>query len=125
MSRVCKLDSDNPGIADVINSELEEVESPSKCTCQDQSEVQAPFDIKTMKKCQPQQCQCGEDEVSVDFTQVKKKFKFFKRRFDKLNKICSNETTPVSCQCSKRLVILNQKGAKNISNFEISTCLEC
>ena len=53
-----------------------------------------------MKKCQPQQCQCGEDNVSVDFTQVKKKFKFFKRRFDKLNKICSNETTPVSCQCS-------------------------
>ena len=46
MSRVCKLDSDNPGIADVINSELEEVESPSKCTCQDQSEVQAPFNIK-------------------------------------------------------------------------------
>ena len=124
MSRVCNLNSDNPGITDVVNPE-QEVESPSKCTCQDQSEVQAPFDIKTMKKCQPQQCQCGEDEVSVDFTQVKKKFKFFKRRFDKLNKICSNETTPVSCQCSKRLVILNQKGAKNISNFEISTCLEC
>ena len=53
-----------------------------------------------MKKCQPQQCQCGEDNISVDFSQVKKKFKFFKRRFDKLNKICSNETTPISCQCS-------------------------
>ena len=45
MSRVCNLDSENPGIADVVNPE-QEVESPSKCTCQDQSEVQAPFNIK-------------------------------------------------------------------------------
>ena len=79
---------------------MESEGAPTKCTCQDDSELSAPFDIKSMKKCNPKSCICGNEEVDVNFNEIKEKAKFFKRRINKFNKICPNEQPPASCQCN-------------------------
>lgn len=91
--RVCNQDAS-------FDLDFESEGAPSKCTCQDGSELSAPFDIKSMKKCNPKSCTCENEEVDVNFNEIKEKAKFFKRRIDKFNKICPNDQPPASCQCN-------------------------
>lgn len=90
---------------DFIKSNSEPV-TPDVCTCQDGSTEIAPLNVKTLKNCKPSSCHCpatddSEDRnVEIDFAKMKDKLKFFKRRFEKLGKLCPSDSPPTSCTCS-------------------------
>ena len=75
-----------------------------------------------MKKCNPKSCTCEDEEIEVNFNEIKEKAKFFKRRFNKFKKICPNDQPPVSCQCNAE----SEKGKSIEPPFEnVLEFLDC
>ena len=59
-----------------------------------------------MKYCKPDSCTCPAENdeteprtVDIDFGKLKQKAKLIKKKFNKINKLCPNNTPPTSCKC--------------------------
>ena len=64
------------------------------------------FSVRQMRYCKPDSCTCPAENdeteprtVDIDFEKLKQKAKVIKKKFNKINKLCPNDTPPTSCKC--------------------------
>jgi len=101
LNNVC---STNSGF-DIAKIASNEQSLPTKCSCQNGTEVLPPYTVRQIKYCKPDSCTCpaenGESPkiVDIDLKGLKQKAKFIKKKFNKINGLCANGTPPTSCKC--------------------------
>merc|ERR1712172_20553 len=109
INNVCSLKSGSTSPSEKFQSLLGGADGnsiPTSCSCTNGTEISPPFSVRQMKYCKPDSCTCPAENdeteprtVDIDFGKLKQKAKLIKKKFNKINKLCPNNTPPTSCKC--------------------------
>ena len=91
---------------DFLSADSNEEVIPEKCSCENGTDILPPYSVRQMKYCQPDSCTCPPNDeeneahiVDVDLKALKQKAKFIKKKFKRITSLCTNDTSPTSCNC--------------------------